>query len=57
MRLEPVMTDDELAKRSSSPNDPAPSAYGASYLWLARRTRSELVTLDRQLEAAGATDL
>jgi predicted nucleic acid-binding protein len=33
------------------------SAYDASYLWLARRMRSELVTLDRQLETAGATGL
>jgi predicted nucleic acid-binding protein len=33
------------------------SAYDASYLWLARRTGSELVTLDRQLEAAAATGL
>jgi predicted nucleic acid-binding protein len=31
------------------------SAYDASYLWLARRTGSELVTLDRQLEAVAAT--
>lgn len=31
------------------------TAYDASYLWLARRMGSELVTLDRQLEAAGAT--
>lgn len=30
------------------------SAYDGSYLWLARQTRSELVTLDRRLEAAGA---
>jgi len=28
------------------------TAYDASYLWLARRTSSELVTLDRQLAAA-----
>jgi predicted nucleic acid-binding protein len=28
------------------------TAYDASYLWLARRTASELVTLDSQLEAA-----
>jgi predicted nucleic acid-binding protein len=33
------------------------TAYDASYLWLARRTSSELVTLDGQLEAAGATGL
>ena len=32
------------------------TAYDASYLWLARRTGSELVTLDRQLEAAVAHD-
>jgi predicted nucleic acid-binding protein len=31
------------------------TAYDASYLWLARRTGSELVTLDRKLEAAAAT--
>jgi predicted nucleic acid-binding protein len=31
------------------------TAYDASYLWLARWTRFELVTLDGQLEAAGAT--
>jgi predicted nucleic acid-binding protein len=31
------------------------TAYDASYLWLARRTGAELVTLDRRLEAAGAT--
>ncbi len=30
------------------------TTYDASYLWLARRTSSELVTLDRQLEAAAA---
>jgi predicted nucleic acid-binding protein len=30
------------------------TAYDASYLWLARRMGSELVTLDRKLEAAGA---
>ena len=33
------------------------TAYDASYLWLARRTGAELVTLDRQLEAAAATGL
>jgi predicted nucleic acid-binding protein len=33
------------------------TAYDASYLWLARRVSAELVTLDRQLAAAGATDL
>jgi predicted nucleic acid-binding protein len=34
------------------------TAYDASYLWLARRTKSELVTLDGQLQAAaGATGL
>jgi predicted nucleic acid-binding protein len=33
------------------------TAYDASYLWLARRMSSELVTLDSQLEAAGATGL
>jgi predicted nucleic acid-binding protein len=32
------------------------TAYDASYLWLARRMRAELVTLDRQLEAALGTD-
>jgi hypothetical protein len=31
------------------------NAYDASYPWLARRTGAELVTLDRRLEAAGAT--
>jgi len=31
------------------------SSYDACYLWLARRTGAELVTLDRQLEAAVAT--
>ena len=31
------------------------TAYDAGYLWLARRTGAELVTLDRQLEAAAAT--
>ena len=30
--------------------------YDASYLWLARRMSYELVTLDRRLAAAGATD-
>jgi predicted nucleic acid-binding protein len=33
------------------------TAYDASYLWLARRMSAELVTLDRELEAVGATDL
>jgi predicted nucleic acid-binding protein len=33
------------------------TAYDASYLWLARRTGAELVTLDRRLAAAGATGL
>jgi predicted nucleic acid-binding protein len=33
------------------------TAYDASYLWLARRTGSELVTLDRRLETAAATGL
>jgi predicted nucleic acid-binding protein len=33
------------------------TAYDASYLWLARRTASELVTLDSQLEAAKPTSL
>jgi predicted nucleic acid-binding protein len=28
------------------------TAYDASYLWLARRTKSELVTLDRRLDTA-----
>lgn len=32
------------------------TAYDASYLWLARRMSIELVTLDRQLKAALATD-
>lgn len=32
------------------------TAYDASYLWLARRMRAALVTLDRQLEAALARD-
>jgi predicted nucleic acid-binding protein len=32
------------------------TAYDASYLWLARRTRSELVTLDRRLDAAAASN-
>jgi predicted nucleic acid-binding protein len=31
------------------------TTYDASYLWLARRTGAELVTLDRRLEAAAAT--
>ena len=31
------------------------TAYDASYLWLARRTGAELVTLDRRLAAAAAT--
>jgi len=39
----------DLAERSGL------SAYDASYLWLARRTGSELVTLDRKLEAVAAT--
>jgi predicted nucleic acid-binding protein len=30
------------------------TAYDASYLWLARRLRAELVTLDRQLARADA---
>lgn len=30
------------------------TAYDASYLWVARRLEAELVTLDRQLAAAGA---
>ena len=33
------------------------SAYDASYLWLARESRSELVTLDARLEAASAADV
>jgi len=32
------------------------TAYDASYLWLARRMSYELVTLDRRLAAAEATD-
>jgi predicted nucleic acid-binding protein len=32
------------------------SAYDASYLWLARATRPELITLDGRLEAASAAD-
>jgi predicted nucleic acid-binding protein len=32
------------------------TAYDASYLWLARQTRSELVTLDRRLEAASTAN-
>ena len=32
------------------------TAYDASYLWLARLTGAELVTLDRQLDAAAAID-
>lgn len=32
------------------------TAYDAGYLWLARRMTAELVTLDRQLEAAWAAD-
>jgi predicted nucleic acid-binding protein len=31
------------------------SAHDASYLWLARRMRAELLTLDRRLDAAAAT--
>ena len=33
------------------------TAHDAGYLWLARRMGAELVTLDRQLAAAGTTDL
>jgi predicted nucleic acid-binding protein len=33
------------------------TAYDASYLWLARKTRSELVTLDGSLKAASAAAL
>jgi predicted nucleic acid-binding protein len=33
------------------------TAYDASYLWLARETRSELVTLDGSLKAASAADV
>ena len=33
------------------------TAYDASYLWLARRVGADLVTLDKQLAAAGAADL
>jgi predicted nucleic acid-binding protein len=33
------------------------TAYDASYLWLARETRSELVTLDGSLEAVRAADV
>jgi predicted nucleic acid-binding protein len=33
------------------------TAQDASYLWLARRTGAELVTLDGRLEAAAATGL
>ena len=33
------------------------TAYEASYLWLARETSSELVTLDGQLAAASGADL
>jgi len=33
------------------------TAHDASYLWLARSTKSELVTLDRRLAAAGRTPL
>jgi predicted nucleic acid-binding protein len=32
------------------------TAYDASYLWLASRLGSELITLDRQLATALATD-
>jgi predicted nucleic acid-binding protein len=32
------------------------TAYDASYLWLARETRCELVTLDGRLEVATAAD-
>ncbi|WP_254065926.1 type II toxin-antitoxin system VapC family toxin [Acidisoma sp. L85] len=31
------------------------TAYDASYLWLARQLKAELVTLDRQLAHAEAT--
>jgi predicted nucleic acid-binding protein len=33
------------------------TAYDASYLWLARATSSELVTLDGRLAAASGADL
>ena len=33
------------------------TAYEVSYLWLARETSSELVTLDGQLAAASGADL
>ena len=33
------------------------TAYDASYLWLARETGSELVTLDGRLQAASAADV
>lgn len=32
------------------------TAYDATYLWLARQTGSELVTLDGRLQAAGTAD-
>ena len=51
VRCEEGLTCGTLAERTGL------TAYDASYLWLARRMRSELVTLERQLEAAGATGL
>jgi len=53
MELYQVETDLEGTLRLA--DETGLTAYDASYLWLARRLRCELVTLDRKLAAQTAT--
>lgn len=53
-RMKVAQHDVELAETVELARHAGLSAYDASYLWLARHLRAELVTLDAKLARAGA---
>jgi predicted nucleic acid-binding protein len=54
-RMEVRVVEVDLAEVLGVAERSGLTAYDASYLWLARMVGSELVTLDKRLEAAWAT--